>query len=85
MIGIEEGRHFSVAYFEWAFTNKRPGLPNGGLHLLYLADGLFRCEPPHTFSDSKAVTLGGAVYGRLPDPNKILMKLRVNWGHASAQ
>ena len=37
------------------------------------------------FSSCKALTLGDAMEGCLSDPEKITLKLRVNWGPASAQ
>ena len=38
-----------------------------------------RLEPPREFSARKAVTLGNAKGGGLPDP-KIFMELHANWG-----
>ena len=80
-----KGPPSSDPYFEWAFTMKRPSLPDGGLHLPHSVDGLYRFEPPNTFSACKAVTLVDAMDGRLSDPGAVIMKLQVNWGHASAQ
>ena len=57
----------------------------GGLRLPCSEDGLYRFGPPHTFSARRAVTLGGAMDGNLPDRRKLIGKLHVNWGHASAQ
>ena len=67
------------------FVHERPDVSDGGLHLLNTPDGLYRCETPPTFATCKAVTLGNVGGGSLTDPEKIAMKLHVNWGHASAQ
>ena len=40
--------------------------------------------PPQLFSACNAVTLRGAGNAEVPDPNKVVMKLHINWGHASA-
>ena len=52
---------------------------------LYTQDGLYHFEPPVTFATCKAGTLGDAENCRLTDTEKIVGKLHVNWGHASAQ
>ena len=41
--------------------------------------------PPRILSACKAATPGDARDGAPPDPRKIIVKFRVNWGHASAQ
>ena len=74
----------SASYFEWAFTNKRSNLSNGGIQLPKTEDGLCQFYAPRAFSTCKAVTLGGAADGCLSAP-EIGMRLHVNWGHASAQ
>ena len=42
-------------------------------------------EPPLTSAACKAVSLGNAGNCRLRGPKKSVMKLHVNWGHASTQ
>ena len=42
-----KGPTFPASFFEWAFAKKRPNLSDGGLHLPYSKDGLYRLEPPH--------------------------------------
>ena len=64
---------------------KASGLVRWGLRPPYEEDGLYRFEPPHTFSACRAVTLGGAMDGRPPDPEKIILKLSAKWVRASAQ
>ena len=46
--------------------------------------GLLRAVPPKHFSACTAATLGDARDDSNSDPNKIIVKLQVNWGHASA-
>ena len=75
----------SASLFGWAFVNWRPNLSNGGFHLPYTEDGLYQFDPPRTFSACKVVTMGDTLDGRLSGPNKIVMKLHVISGHASAQ
>ena len=41
--------------------------------------------PPYTSSACKAVTLGGVRGGVPSDPKRVMTKLHVNWGHASAR
>ena len=41
--------------------------------------------PPRTSSGCTAATLGDARHGTLSDPQKIIMKLHLNWGDASDQ
>ena len=82
---MERGPTFSGSYFDWVLTKKRPVLSNEGLRPRYSEDGLFRFDPPRTFSASKAATSGDAMDGGPADPEKIIMKLRVNWRHALAQ
>ena len=63
-------------------VRKYPDLSDGGLHVPYSPDVLFRFETPHTFAACKAVTLRDARDGSLTDPKKIAMKLHVNWDRA---
>ena len=79
------GPKVAAPYFEWAFVSKRPFVSNGGLRLPLTDAGFFRFEPPQAFSACKTVTLGDAGDGCPSDPEKTIMKLRVNWGHSSAQ
>ena len=58
----------SDSYFEWAFVNMNPNLPNGRSHLSYTGDGLYQSEPPRTFPACKAATLGDSVAATLGDP-----------------
>ena len=46
--------------------------------------GLLRFVLPNDFSACTAATLGDAREDSTSDPKKIIMKLHVNWGHASA-
>ena len=46
--------------------------------------GLIRFVPPRDFSACTAVTSGDARGDSISGPKKIIMKLHVNWGHASA-
>ena len=46
--------------------------------------GPLRFVPPKDFAACTAVTLGGARDDSASDPHKIFMKLRGNWGRASA-
>ena len=66
-------------------VQKAPDLSDGGLRLPHTPDGLYHFETPLTFAACKAVTLGDARHCCLTAPKKIIMKLHVNWGHASAQ
>ena len=43
--GNARGAVVSAAYIEWDFSNKRPDLPNGGLHFPYAADGPCQFDP----------------------------------------
>ena len=79
-----KGLAFSASYFEWTFSKKCPNSPNEGLRLPFSGDGLYRFESLRTFSACKAVVLGDAMGGRLPGPEKSIIKSRANWGHASA-
>ena len=81
---LGRGPELAASYFEWAFTNKRPNEPNGGLHLQHTEGLPCRFAPPQTFSACGAVTLGDALDGCLSDPEKIIMELHVNWGCAPA-
>ena len=75
----------SASYFERAFVNKRPNLSKGGIHFPYTEDGLYPFNRPSPCPACKAVTLGDASDGCLWGPEEIVMKLRVNSRHASAQ
>ena len=48
--GKRKGPTFPVWYSEWAFTDKRPDLSDGGLRLPGKEDGLYRFEPLHAFA-----------------------------------
>ena len=74
----------AASYFEWPFLGRRPDLSGGGLHLPLVENGLLRFVPPKDFSACTAATLGDARDDSISDPKKIIMKLHVNWGHASA-
>ena len=76
--------NLTPSYFEWTFSWKRPDLSTGGLHFPITSGGLLRSVPPTLFSACSAVTLGDACDGSVSDPRKIIAKLRVNRGHASA-
>ena len=82
---IDRGPKLAAAYFEWALLDKRPDLSNGGLRFPFSEGGLFRFEPPRLFPACTAATLRGARVESAPDPGKVIMKLHVNWGHASAR
>ena len=69
------GQVISAPFCEWALTNTRQNLPNGRS----------RHPQARTSSACEAMTLGDATDGRQSDPNKIIMSLHVNWGHASAR
>ena len=58
-------------------SRKQNGSPFANDGLLYLA-------PPKDVSACTAVTLGDARDDSVSDHRKIIMKLHVNWGHASA-
>ena len=66
-------------------VQKAPDLSDGGPHLPYTQDGLHHFETPLSFAACKAVTLEDAVGCILTDPEKIVLRLHVDWGHASAQ
>ena len=78
------GTNLAASYFEWPFLEKRPDLSDGGLRLQPVESGLIRLVPPKELPACTAVTLGDARDGSISDPKKIIMKLHVNWGHASA-
>ena len=63
---------------------KRPDLSDGGSHLRLVESGLIRFAPPRELSACTAVTLGDAQDDNISDLKKNIMKLRANWGHASA-
>ena len=60
-------------------------MSDGGLHLPYTPDGLYRFETPLAVAACNAAALGDAEDCSLTDPKKIVMKLHANWGHASEQ
>ena len=66
----------------FTIAQEAPDLSDGGLHLPYTPDGPYHFEPPITFANRKAVTLGGAENCRLRGPKKIVTKLHVSWVHA---
>ena len=78
------GTAHSESYFGLAFSNKRPNLANGGLHLLHEKDGLYRFDPPCTFLARTGGTWGGATNSYLSDPKTIITGAQVNGGNASA-
>lgn len=51
---------FAGPYFDWASLRERAEISNGGLHLIFTEDKLYRFEPPRTFSVCTAVTPAGA-------------------------
>ena len=61
-------------------VQEAPNPSGGGLHFPYPPDAPYRCETPLTFAACK-VAEDGCPSG----PKKIVAKLRVIWGHASAQ
>ena len=79
------GPAVSASYFEWAFPNIRPDLPNVGLRLSYTEDGPSQFEPTRTFSAREPATSGDSMDECSAGPKKIIMKFYVNWGHPSAQ
>ena len=58
-------------------VHRCPDLADGGLHLPYTPDGLYRFETPRTFAACEAVTPGDAQYSNLTDPEKVAAKLHV--------
>ena len=74
----------AASYFGLAFSDKRPNLANGGLHLLHEEAGLYRFDPPRTFSARKGGTWGGATNSCLSDPKTRITGAQVNGGHSSA-
>ena len=59
-------------------------MSDGGLHFPLVDGGLLRFVPPREFPACAAATSGDARDDSISDPKKIIMKLHVNWGHASA-
>ena len=55
------------------------------MHFQHRQDGLYQPELPTSFPACKEAELGGALDPGVSDQEKIVMKLRVVWGHASAQ
>ena len=84
-VKLSGGSPFFASPLEWGHPRKRPNLENGGIRLPFTGEGLCSFALPRTFSACKAVTLGDAGDGNQSDPKKIIGKLHVNWGHASAQ
>ena len=66
----------------WACARKRPN-PEFVLPARRLVRAVL--PPRRTFTARKAATSGDARDGTLSGPNKIIMKLHVNWGRFSAQ
>ena len=60
-------------------------MANGGIHSPYTEDSVYYFKPPVTFSACMAGTLGDSEDFRLTDTKKIVAKLRVTSGHASAR
>ena len=79
------GPAVSASYFECAFTNKRPNLANGGLHLPTTEGGLYQFGSPRTFPARRAETFGDVMGVGLSGPEKVLTQLPVTSRHASAQ
>ena len=59
--------------FRWAEESEQPSIHSAALF-----------QTPQLFSACKAVTLRDAGNADVSDPSKVIMKLHVNWGHASA-
>ena len=62
---------------------------NGGFRRLDDPEPSSRLAPttfitPQLFSACKAVTLRDVGNAEVSDPNKVIMKFQINWGHASA-
>ena len=76
---------FSASVAERPCSRKRPTLDNGGTRLPLTEDSMCSFTPPRALLAGKAATLGDALDGTPSGPKRILMKLRVNRGHASAQ
>ena len=81
---VDLGPQLAASYFAWTPVDKRPDLSNGGSHLPTTEDELFRFEPPRVSAASTGATLGDPRVNSAPDSAIIIMKLHVNWGHASA-
>ena len=81
------GKAFRISGFPSGigFWKKSPNLSNGGVHVVFSSDGARRFGLSHAFPSCTAVTPGDVRDGCLPDSGKIAMKLRVNWGRASAR
>ena len=84
---------YSASAFHWAPTNQATQLMdlmrNGGFRWLddpkpssCLAPTTFLT--PQLFSARKAVTARDAGNAEISDPNKVITKLHINWGHVSA-
>ena len=65
-------------------SRERQSLSDGGIRSPLTEDGMCSLTPPRTSSACEAVSLGDARGGAPSDPKKIIMKLHVNWGRASA-
>ena len=68
-----------VSWSPWGVRVRRPNLPSGVLRIPLFADGLFRCDPPSTFTASKAVALDPNTdpSPSPSDPNTVAMNLHV--------
>ena len=80
-------RHeFPTAHVGRASVKRRQNLSNDGLYLPCTADGMRFFEPPSGLIGDQSCYLCGAQGTDVP-PNlkKVVARLRVNWGHASAQ
>ena len=56
-------------------VHKRPNLPNGGLHVPYTPEDIYRFETPRTFAACKAVIPRNVRGGSLTDCDGILCEL----------
>ena len=81
---VDRGPNLAASYFEWTLLENRPDLSDGGLHLRLIDNGPLRFVPPQDFSACTAVPLGHARDDSDSDTRKIIMRLYVNWRHASA-
>ena len=86
-------RAYSASVLHWApldeATQLTDSMRDGGFRWVddpaprsYSASAAF--TTPQLFSACNAVTLRDAGNSELSDPNKVIMKLHINWGHSSA-
>ena len=57
---LGQGPKVAVSYCVWACVGERPDLPNAGLQLPFTKDGMYRVEPPQTFSACESVPASGS-------------------------